>query len=85
MRWDNGLRAWEARRRWHRWFAWRPVCVGYQWYWLEPVARKLLYDIYSYEPLDRIEALQKEDEVLRADRARRQRQLRERLLNDQPH
>jgi len=31
------------KEKWHSWFAWRPVKVGYYIIWLELVMRKITY------------------------------------------
>jgi hypothetical protein len=43
MRFDLGptpYERFEARKRWHRWFAWHPVRIDRQVVWLETVERK---------------------------------------------
>ena len=28
---------------WHRWFAWHPVKIGHEWFWLETVLRRRVW------------------------------------------
>jgi hypothetical protein len=30
----------ERVKEWHLWFAWRPICLGEYWYWLEFLNRR---------------------------------------------
>lgn len=45
MRIDLSDRDWiNARRLWHRWFAWHPVIIGDHLFWLEWVERRGGFD-----------------------------------------
>lgn len=42
---------WKDRRKhynkWYLWFAWCPVLIGDEWYWLEYVQKMSIYDIWG--------------------------------------